>query len=59
VLQVNPDDVENYPRMVEMWFLFSLLWSVCASVDEDGRKKIDTFLREMESQFPAKVAKYL
>jgi len=43
--------------MVEMWFLFSLIWSVCASVDEDGRKKIDTFLREMESQFPAKVNK--
>lgn len=54
--QVNPDDAENYPRMIEMWFLFSLIWSVCASVDEDSRKKIDTLLREMESQFPAKVS---
>ena len=42
--------------MIEMWFLFSLIWSVCASVDEDSRKKIDTLLREMESQFPAKVS---
>ena len=56
LLKVNPDDVDNYPRMVEMWFLFSLIWSVCASVDEDSRKKIDTLLREMESQFPAKVS---
>jgi len=55
-MQVNPDDVENYPRMIEMWFLFSLIWSVCASVDEESRKKIDTLLREMESQFPAKVS---
>lgn len=56
LLKVNPDDVDNYPRMIEMWFLFSLIWSICASVDEDSRKKIDTLLREMESQFPAKVS---
>ena len=41
--------------MIELWFLFSLIWSVCASVDEDSRKKMDNFLRELEGQFPAKV----
>ncbi|KAI4898373.1 hypothetical protein NFI96_012388, partial [Prochilodus magdalenae] len=51
---VNPADSENYGRMVELWFIFSLIWSVCASVDEDGRKKIDNFLREMEGTFPNK-----
>ncbi|XP_049338447.1 dynein axonemal heavy chain 2 [Astyanax mexicanus] len=51
---VNPADNENYGRMVELWFIFSLIWSICASVDEDGRKKIDNFLREMEGTFPNK-----
>lgn len=53
--QVEPSDAEGYEHMVELWFLFCLLWSVCASVDEDGRKLIDGFIREMEGQFPAKV----
>ncbi|MGH0155728.1 UNVERIFIED_CONTAM: hypothetical protein FKN15_029966 [Acipenser sinensis] len=52
---VNPSDSENYSRMVELWFTFSMIWSVCAAVDEDGRKKIDNFLREMEGTFPNKV----
>ena len=46
---------ENYPRIIELWFLFSLIWSICATVDEDSRKKMDNFLRELEGQFPAKV----
>ncbi|XP_060775597.1 dynein axonemal heavy chain 2 [Neoarius graeffei] len=53
-LQINPADHENYERMIELWFTFSLIWSVCASVDEDGRKKMDNFLREMEGTFPNK-----
>ncbi|KAM3857822.1 dynein axonemal heavy chain 2 [Diretmus argenteus] len=44
---VNPSDTEHYGQMVELWFLFSLIWSICASVDEDGRKKMNIFLREM------------
>jgi len=43
--------------MLELWFLFSMIWSVCAGVDEAGRKKMDTFIREMEGQFPAKVCR--
>ncbi|XP_064181287.1 dynein axonemal heavy chain 2 [Anguilla rostrata] len=51
---VMPSDTEHYGRMVELWFLFSLIWSVCASVDEDGRKIMDNYLREIEGTFPNK-----
>uniref|UniRef100_H2ZI79 Dynein axonemal heavy chain 2 n=1 Tax=Ciona savignyi TaxID=51511 RepID=H2ZI79_CIOSA len=56
--QVNPSDSENFPRMVELWFLFSLIWSVGAAVDEDGRRKLDNFLRELEGSFPNKDTVY-
>ena len=52
---VNPDDEETFERTLELWFIFSLIWSVGASVDDDSRKKMDNFLRELEGQFPAKV----
>lgn len=52
---MNPADTDNYAFMVEMTFVFSMIWSVCASVDEDGRKKIDSYLREIEGSFPNKV----
>lgn len=52
---MNPADSENYVSMVELTFVFSMIWSVCASVDEEGRKKIDSYLREIEGSFPNKV----
>lgn len=33
-------------------FVYSMVWSVCAVVNEDGRKKINNFLREIEKAFP-------
>ena len=54
-MQVNPADSENFASMVELTFVFSMIWSVCASVDEEGRKKIDSYLREIEGTFPNKV----
>ncbi|KAL7983007.1 hypothetical protein Chor_013613 [Crotalus horridus] len=41
-------DAENYSTLVEMYYVFSMIWSLCAAVDEEGRKKIDSFLREIE-----------
>lgn len=54
-MQINVSDTEHLGVMVELWFVFSLIWSICASVDEAGRKKIDNFLREMDCNFPGKV----
>ncbi|XP_006863561.1 PREDICTED: dynein heavy chain 2, axonemal [Chrysochloris asiatica] len=53
-----PADGENFASMVEMTFVFSMIWSVCASVDEEGRKKIDSYLREIEGSFPNKDTVY-
>ena len=55
---VDPSDPDTFQRVVENWFLFCLIWSVLAAVDEEGRKKIDLFLREIESSFPNKDAVY-
>ena len=41
-------------RLIEMIFVFSLIWSVAASVNEEGRKKIDLIFREIEGTFPNK-----
>lgn len=40
-------DAESLGRIVELWFTFSLIWSICASVNEEGRKRMDNFLREL------------
>ncbi|XP_048373762.1 dynein axonemal heavy chain 2 [Sphaerodactylus townsendi] len=55
---LNPADVDNYLTVVEMFFIFSMIWSLCAAVDEEGRKKIDNFLREIEGSFPNKDTVY-
>lgn len=36
----------------------SMIWSVCASVDENGRRKIDTYIRELEGVFPLRDTVY-
>jgi dynein heavy chain len=35
-------------RLIEMYFVFCLIWSIGASVDDEGRKKIDIIFRETE-----------
>jgi len=30
----------------------SLIWSVCAGLNEDGRWRMDNFIREIETSFP-------
>ena len=44
--------------LVEMYFVFSLIWSLGASVDENGRKEFDLLIREIYSQMPARDTVY-
>lgn len=39
--------------MVEMWFIFAVVWGIGGSLREDGRKKFDPVLRELEGRFPS------
>lgn len=41
-------DAEGYLGLAEKWFVFSMVWSVMAAADEDGRAKLDAFLRDVE-----------
>ncbi len=57
--QVDPADTDNFSNMIELWFQFCLIWSLCGSVDEDGRRKLDTFFRELDgSTFPNRDSVY-
>uniref|UniRef100_A0A5K3F002 AAA domain-containing protein n=1 Tax=Mesocestoides corti TaxID=53468 RepID=A0A5K3F002_MESCO len=47
-------DPDNFTRLIEIVFRFCTIWSVCCVVDEDGRKKVDSFIRELDGSFPNK-----
>jgi dynein heavy chain len=55
---VTPADPDFFERMMELWFLFSLIWSIGGGIDEESRKKFDMFVRELEGQFPHKDTVY-
>ncbi|XP_022235820.1 dynein heavy chain 2, axonemal-like [Limulus polyphemus] len=42
----------QFSATLKLLFLFCLLWTVCGTVDEEGRKKIDSCMREVEGSFP-------
>lgn len=44
------DDSEEV--LTKMWFFFCLVWSVGATLDEIGREKFDSYIREMDGIFP-------
>ena len=47
-------DTSDYPKMIELWFLFAIIWTIGGTLTETSRKKFDMFLREIDGQFPSK-----
>ncbi|KYM82700.1 Dynein heavy chain 2, axonemal [Atta colombica] len=52
------EDRDVFSNICKMWFLFCMIWSLCASVNEDGRQKMDKFIREIENFFPLRDTVY-
>ena len=48
----NPAKTDEYWLLLEKWFAFACIWSVGATVNEEGRKVLDYKMREIESFFP-------
>lgn len=48
---VHPGEGEFFIPMIETWFLFCLIWSVGASVDEAGRNTFDMWLRDQDPRY--------
>ncbi|GLD91835.1 hypothetical protein PINS_up000368 [Pythium insidiosum] len=42
----------KFAQFVEKWFLFCLTWSVMGAANEDGRKKFDMCLRDIDTVYP-------
>jgi len=47
-----PNKNETYWNLLEKWFTFAVIWSIGATVNEDGRKMLDYIMRDIESMFP-------
>jgi len=55
IIMIQPGPEENqveYYLYIEKWFVFCLIWSIGATVEETSRKDIDYVLRDIESMFP-------
>lgn len=50
---VDPSEGDERLPLVEMWFLYALIWAMGGTVDEEGRKKFDMFLRELDARYPS------
>uniref|UniRef100_A0A7S1KN20 Dynein-1, subspecies f n=1 Tax=Percolomonas cosmopolitus TaxID=63605 RepID=A0A7S1KN20_9EUKA len=56
---VHPnEDESNYLDMIQKYFIFSMIWSIGGTVDEEGRKKLDMLFREFDPQFPSEETVY-
>ena len=44
--------VDDFHAYVEKWFVFSMIWSIGATVDEQSRRELDIVIRDVEPMFP-------
>lgn len=51
---ISSDNSENFPRMIELWFLFASIWALGGSLTEISKMQFDSFIRGIDGQFPSK-----
>jgi dynein heavy chain len=56
VKKVTPEEMDILFNNIENVFFFCMVWSLCCTVDYDGRAKIDVFLRKKLTEVKAKVS---
>ena len=49
----DPSEGDARVPLLEMWFLYSLIWAMGGTVDEAGRKAFDMHLRELDARYPS------
>jgi dynein heavy chain len=49
---------EDYGRVVETWFVYCLVWTIGATIDETSRHKMDLAIREIDATIPTKGTVY-
>ena len=50
--QGTEESREDYLLYIEKFFVFAMIWSVGATVDEQSRREIDNIMRDTDAQFP-------
>ncbi|KAF0978551.1 hypothetical protein FDP41_002371 [Naegleria fowleri] len=50
---LDPNDHELYLDLIKKYLVFCLIWTIGASVDDEGRKRMDIIFREFDPQFPS------
>ena len=43
---------EDFYAYTEKWFVFSMIWSIGATIDEASRRELDIVIRDIEPMFP-------
>ncbi|XP_053977121.1 dynein axonemal heavy chain 2 [Hylaeus volcanicus] len=51
-------DRDSFAIICKMWFFFCMIWSLCGSVNEEGRYRVDNYMREIEGSFPLRDTVY-
>jgi len=46
------ESMDDFMSYIEKYFIFAMIWSVGATVDEFSRREIDNVMRDIDSQFP-------
>jgi len=47
VRKISLEEIEQLEARIEGIFLFCYVWSICCTVDEVGREKVDKFVRDI------------
>lgn len=52
---MSEEALQKLPDLIEPWFFFSLIWSIGASCDNDGRVKFSDWLRKKIEKYGIKM----